>query len=33
LVLSFAVLVLRFASHWDDPSDTPGHGRQFDRTC
>jgi protein PsiE len=23
LVLSFAVLVLRFASHWDDPSDTP----------
>ncbi len=33
LVLSFAVLVLRFASHWDDPSDTPSHGRQFDRTC
>ena len=33
LVLSFAVLVLRLASHWDDPSDTPSHGRQFDRTC
>jgi protein PsiE len=33
LVLSFAVLVLRFASHSDDPSDSPGHGRQFDRTC
>jgi hypothetical protein len=33
LVLSFAVLVLRLASHWDDPSDTPCHGRQFDRTC
>src|SRR5437879_2378101 len=33
LVLSFAVLVLRLASYWDDPSDTPSHGRQFDRTC
>ncbi|SEF10772.1 Phosphate starvation-inducible membrane PsiE [Rhizobiales bacterium GAS191] len=33
LVLSFAVLVLRFASHNDDPSDTPIHGRQLDRTC
>src|SRR5712664_1772013 len=31
--LSFAVLVLRFTSHWDDPSDTPTHGLQFDRTC
>src|ERR1700720_1451769 len=30
LLLSLAVLVLRFASHWDDPSDPPSHGRQFD---
>jgi phosphate starvation-inducible membrane PsiE len=29
-VLSFAVLVLRFASEKDDPSDTPGHGRHLD---
>src|SRR5712672_2211709 len=33
LLLSCSALVLRFASHWDDPSDTPSHGRQFDRTC
>jgi protein PsiE len=31
LVLSFAVLVLRFASHKDDPSDTPSLGRHPDQ--
>jgi protein PsiE len=30
-VLSLAVLVLRFASGKDDPSDTPGHGRHPDQ--
>jgi protein PsiE len=29
-VLSFAVLVLRFASDKDDPADTPRHGRHLD---
>ena len=30
-VLSLAVLVLRFASNKDDPSDTPSHGRHMNQ--